>query len=197
MWAFDGSPSIQSSSLVRHNTSAEHKDAVSYRVKLETSSKSKSEQSESRIEQSTNTDPIEPENIILFNTVYYAAKEQEPSEKINRLLALQKKNGLTTEYQNLSPTTIGGIQDSICRVMTKTLVDEINSSPSFALMLDESTDITVEKRLSICVRYVQLGEAVTKFLVNVPLVDGRAHTIVNTVVEQCSDFGIDLTNMTS
>ena len=37
--------------------------------------------------------------------------------------------------------------------MTKTLVDEINRSPSFALMLDESTDITatVEKRLSICV----------------------------------------------
>ena len=66
---------------------------------------------------------------------------------------MEKKNRLTTEYQNLSWTTIGNIQESICSVMTKTLVHEINSSPSFALMLDETTDITVtvEKRLSICV----------------------------------------------
>ena len=197
VWAFEGSPSIQSSSLVRHNASVEHKDAVSHLVKLEPWSKSQNEQSECIVEQSKNTDPIKPEDILVFNTVYYAAKEQEPSEKVNRLLALQKKNGLNTEYQNLSWSTIDNIQESICSVMTKALVDEINSSPSFALMLDESTDITVDKRLSICVRYVKFGVPVTKFLINVPLVDGRAHTIVNSVVQQCIDLGIDLTKMTS
>ena len=105
VWAFEGSPSIQSSSLVRHNASVEHKDAVSHLVKLETWSKSQNEQSECIVEQSKNTDPIKLEDILVFNTVYYAAKEQEPSEKVNRLLALQKKNGLNTEYQNLSWST--------------------------------------------------------------------------------------------
>ena len=42
-------------------------------------------------------------------------------------------------------------------------------------MLDESTDIivTVEKRLSISVKYVKFGVMATKLLINVPLVDGR------------------------
>ena len=38
---------------------------------------------------------IAEEDKILFNTVYHAAKEQEPSEKVNRHLALQIKNVLT------------------------------------------------------------------------------------------------------
>ena len=117
--------------------------------------------------------------------------------KINRLLDLQKKNGLATGYQNLSWDTITDIQDSICSVITDSLVSDINRSPCFTLMLDESTDICIEKRLSICVRYVKLGVAITKFLINVPLKDGCAHTIVAAVAKQCGKLGIDLTKMTS
>ena len=57
-WAFEGSPSIQSSSLVRHNASDEHKDAVSYLVELRAASNSQTEQSESRNRAILNTDPI-------------------------------------------------------------------------------------------------------------------------------------------
>ena len=71
----------------------------------------------------------------------------------------------------------------------------INSSS--ALMLDESTDITVEKRLSMCVQYVKSGDAVTQFLSNVPLSDGRGHTIVNSVVAQFETLGINLYKLTS
>ena len=64
-------------------------------------------------------------------------------------------------------------------------------------MLDESTDITVEKKLSICVRYVKLGKAQTTFLCNVPLSDRCAHTIVSTVSEQFEAVGIELSKCTS
>ena len=193
VWAFEGSPSIQSSSLVRHNASLEHKNAVSHIMKLQTETDYES----AEIDKETVPTHVDPKEKILFNTAYYVAKEQESSEKINRLLDLQKKNGLATGYQNLSWDTITDIQDSICSVITDSLVSDINRSPCFALMLDESTDICIEKRLSICVRYVKLGVAITKFLINVPLKDGCARTIVAAVAEQCGKLGIDLTKMTS
>ena len=37
----------------------------------------------------------------------------------------------------------------------------------YGLMLNESTDVTAEKRLSICVRYFKSGQAVTRFLCNI------------------------------
>ena len=74
-----------------------------------------------------------------------------------------------------------GIQESIWRVLTNSLVRDINLSPVLSIMLDKSTEITVEKNFSICVRYVKLGNAQTTFLCNVHLSDGCAHTIVSTV----------------
>ena len=44
-------------------------------------------------------------------------------------------------------------------------------------MLDESTDHTVKKYLSICARYIKGGKPVTQMLCNAPVADGKAHTI--------------------
>ena len=140
---------------------------------------------------------ISAEDRILFNTVYHTAMEQESSEKINRHLLLQNKNGLNTKYINLSPDTIADIQESICSVLTESLVSDIKSSPVYSIMLDESTDISVEKKLSICVRYLKLGEPQTIFLCNVDLPDGFAHTIISKVVEQFDKLGIELSKRTS
>ena len=52
------------------------------------------------------------------------------------------------------------------------LVNDIKASGVFALILDESTDVSVDKRLRICFRYVKGGEAQTKQLYNVHLDDG-------------------------
>ena len=129
--------------------------------------------------------------------MYHTAKEQETSEKIKSHLVLQNKTGLNTKYINLSPDTIADIQESICSVLTESLVSDIKSSPVYSIMLDESTDISVEKKLSICVRYVKLGEPLTIFLCNLDLPDGCAHTIISKVVEPFDKLGIELPNCTS
>jgi hypothetical protein len=49
-------------------------------------------------------------------------------------------------------------------------------------MIDESTDISVQKNLSICVRYVVNGESKTEFLANVKIDNAYAHTIVRHLV---------------
>ena len=104
---------------------------------------------------------------------------------------------MNTKYINLSPDTIADIQESICSVLTESLVSDIKSSPVYSIMLDESTDISVEKKLSIYVRYVKLGEPLTIFLCNVDLSDGCAHTLISKVVELFDKLGIELPNCTS
>ena len=74
---------------------------------------------------------------------------------------------------------------------------DINESPVFAIMLDESTDVTVERRLSICIRYVKAGEPKTDMYCNVPIENGCSHTIVDCVVHEFQAMGIDLTKCTS
>ena len=174
-----GTPNIQMSSITRHNSSIEHKNACA---------SAENKQSDCRDQEDNRAlgDPdISEEDRVVFNTVYHTAKEQEPSEKVNRHLELQRKNDLDTKYQNISPKTVTEMQEAICNVLTENLVSNINNSPVYSIMLDESTDITVEKKLSICVRYVnKMGKAETTFLCNVPLADGCAHTIVSTVSEQ-------------
>lgn len=76
-------------------------------------------------------------------------------------------------------------------------MSEILSSVVYAIMIDESTDICVEKHLSICVRYEKHGESVTKYLANVAVEDGKAHTITNAVIECLSKLGLDPSKMVS
>ena len=76
--------------------------------------------------------------------------------------------------------------------MTDMLVNDIKSSTFFAMMLDESTDIGVEKPLSICMRYVKHSELTTSFLSNLPLENGCATTIVNCVRAEFQKLGISL-----
>lgn len=196
VWATEGTPNIQHSSILRHNMSSEHTDALADIEKQAVLSEIHL-LSQEKDDTPVNVRAISAEDRILFNTIYHTAKEQESSEKINRHLALQNKNGLNTKYINLSPDTISDIQESICLVLTDSLVKDIQNSPVYSVMLDESTDITVEKRLSICVRYVKFGEPRTIFLCNVDLQDGCAHTIVNTVVEQFEKVGLELSKCTS
>lgn len=106
-------------------------------------------------------------------------------------------NGVEMPYKNLSWDSITDNQRSISHVLKSSLVDDIKSSDFYGLMLDESTDITVQKRLSVCIRYVKSGEAVTQFLCNVSIEDGKAYTLVNCVIKILEDFGIPLESCVS
>jgi len=129
--------------------------------------------------------------------VYAVSKQELPAENVNVLLELQRKNGLHVKYKNLSWDTVDGIQKEISKVLTQNLVSEIKSSPTFAIMLDESTDISVQKRLSICIRYEIKGKPVSKFLLNCYIPDGKSYTIVNCIADEFQKLGISLSKCTS
>ena len=112
-------------------------------------------------------------------------------------MALQTRNGLDCTYTNLSWDSITEMQNSIAFFLDSSLIKDICESPVFAVMLDESTDVTVDRRLSICARYAKGGEPKTDMLCYVSVHDGRSHTIVNCVVHEFEVMGIDLTKSTS
>lgn len=194
VWANEGSPNTPMSSLKRHNVSGDHKLACKdeERVTAPASAVCDDEEDEGADDIS-----ISGEDLKLFNTIYFAAKSELPSESINGLLQLQALNGVSMKYKNLSWDSITDIQRSIAHVLKSSIVDDIKESVFYGLTLDESTDLTVEKRLSICIRYVKAGTPNTQFLCNVPLEDGRATTIVNCVVESLERLGISLSSCVS
>ena len=141
-------------------------------------------------------EPTDPDKC-LIRTVYTLMKNDIPLEKVNAILELQHCNGLKIEYQNLSWTTVTDIQDCIANVLKKTLIEKINRSEYYAILLDETTDITVRKRLSICVGYFYGGTAETSFLGNAELPDGRAHTITAAVQKFLEEASIDMSKCVS
>lgn len=64
-------------------------------------------------------------------------------------------------------------------------------------MVDESTDLSVEKHLSVCVRYVNDGQVITKFLINTSIPDGKAHTITECITASLDKLGLDKTKIVS
>ncbi|KAH3818002.1 hypothetical protein DPMN_119587 [Dreissena polymorpha] len=96
-----------------------------------------------------------------------AMKGELPLDKVNALLDLQRINKVDMPYRNLSWTTITELQNINASYVKKETVDKLSKSDFFAVIIDESTDITVSKRISLCVRYVHAGTAQTSFLGNI------------------------------
>lgn len=159
--------------------------------------KNVSENADSSDDDKTSLPSVSKEDRALFNTVYTAAKEELPSEKVNSLLDLQRKNGLDLPYKNLSWDTIDNIQKTISKHLTSDLISEIKQSPTFAIILDESTDVSVTKHLSVCVRYEKSGKPVTRFLFNTYIRDGKSYTLVNCIADEFEKLGICLSKCTS
>ena len=66
-----------------------------------------------------------------------------------------------------------------------------------AVLIDEFTDISISKRLSICVRFIHLGSPLTAFLGNVELSDGHAHTITTALLSYLDQCNIDVSKCVS
>ena len=62
------------------------------------------------------------------------------------------------------------METAIFDPIEKGLIKDINESPFFAVMLDETCDITIEKKLVIYRRYLKKGKVLVAFLGN----QGRA-----------------------
>lgn len=71
------------------------------------------------------------------------------------------ENHLNTASQNatyISPRVQNEIISSYKNIILKKLVDQINNAECFALLADETMDVSTKEQFSICIRYFDDGE---------------------------------------
>ena len=135
-----------------------------------------------------------------FNTMYYIAKEGQALNQYSRVLSLQIKNKCPDlqEEKKLytSEEAKTEILDAINDVLEQSVDCDINNSEFIGLIIDESTDVTVHKKLNVYVKCVnEKSESVIHFMDCINVVDGKAETIVSEIVKVFQRKGISLTKL--
>ena len=87
------------------------------------------------------------------------------------------------------------IKNVISPVILQEQVNDLKGSP-FSLIIDESTDVACQKHLCICVRYynTKRNEVVTEFLGLIAVTSTTAEALLGHLKEYFSDIGVSLNN---
>lgn len=73
----------------------------------------------------------------------------------------------------------------------------IKSSPCYATMVDEVCDLTIEKHMAMCSKYVDsAGEVKTSFVSDTTLNTATADVITNVITSEVERHDLDINNMT-
>ena len=101
---------------------------------------------------------------------------------------IQMLNGCTgpdlnTEEVYQHHQSVSDMNAAFAKVINSSIDEDIQHSPFIAILADESIDIAIFKKLDIYVRLVKNGEPAVRFVGNRNVVDGRAETIYNELVD--------------
>ncbi|XP_053400529.1 zinc finger protein 862-like [Mercenaria mercenaria] len=184
---------LQHSTLTKHNDTKEHKDAVeAHQMRKQLYSV------EDTITVSDNEElKVSEADKHLFRTVYFAAKENQPNSSVNKLLELLKASGVQINYQDLTSDTILDIQKSLLFVLDEAMKDELKEAKYYGLILDESTDLSVHKKLVVYIRYVCPSDMKVKsqLVGDIRIPDGTADTLVCEVRKLLQTLGLKTVNL--
>uniref|UniRef100_A0A8D9BNX0 Zinc finger MYM-type protein 1 n=1 Tax=Cacopsylla melanoneura TaxID=428564 RepID=A0A8D9BNX0_9HEMI len=134
---------------------------------------------------------------------------EKPEKKDGKLRALLRFRGQTDETVRtycktssrnatyISPLIQNEIIEICGNLIQKSLVNNINESPCFAILGDETLDVSGNEQFSLCVRYTSnntSGQLVLKedFLCFLPIVDMSAEGVSQTILELCDKLGLDM-----
>ena len=90
--------------------------------------------------------PLETGTVKVFRTVHKAEKCHLPNDYVNDVLDLQRENGLEIPFRDLSCDNVPQIQDSLVSVLGGLLSKELNSVSCYEVIVDESCDMSVDKK---------------------------------------------------
>lgn len=126
-----------------------------------------------------------PHNTIFKDLVNFATDELQCPD-----LQFLKK-GQNAKYT--STTFVNELITSMSEDIEETLKEKISKSPGYALMNDETTDVSNKKHLAFCVKYLDSDTKNTcvNFVKDVPVSDGKAETIFNETKTVIEDLGVD------
>ena len=96
-----------------------------------------------------------------------------------RFLKLCGVNGTVSDIHNES---VKEVQKSLLCVIQQDLKEKLKDSEYFGIIVDESTDLSVHKKLVVYVRYVSNGEMKTELVGNIRIPDGKADTIYREIL---------------
>ena len=134
-----------------------------------------------------------------FNTMYYIVKEGQPLNQYSRVLALQIKNKCPDLQDSKklysSEEAKTEILDSINETLEEKVDSDINDSEFIGLIIDESTDVTINKKLNVYVKCLSDNQSVIHFLDCINVIDGKAETIVSETVKLFERKGIPMTKL--
>ena len=131
---------------------------------------------------------------------FLAKQEIAHTTNFRPLVSLGKSLGATylgniSMGQNMKYTSERFMQEIVLALgetVQESLKEEIQASPAFALLVDETTDVSILKQLIINGRYLVEGEVHSRFLGIVELPDGKAVTITDALLHFCGKMDLDI-----
>ena len=84
------------------------------------------------------------------------------------------------------------MQEAITVVCKDRIMRRIKDSPFIGIMVDESLDVAVQKKLVLYCRIAHVGEAKIEFGANIEVRDGKAETITQAITTFLDDNQIDI-----
>lgn len=104
-------------------------------------------------------------------------KNNLPADAFNSLMELQKLNGVPTETYYSKPAIVTEMECAITHVIEDQLFKNIKSSPYIGVMLDETCDISIDKKLVDYIRYIKSGKSQVAYVGNEKISDCTAEGI--------------------
>ena len=180
--------------MVKHNDSREHKTAVdAHRMRQQlygdpSSAGSEGVQDNVQIE-------VKESEVHLFRTVYHCAKENQPNSMVNSQLRFLKASGIDPSISDIHSDTVKDVQNSLLYVLDNELKNRLKDSKYYGVIVDESTDLSIHKKLVVYIRYVCGGEMKTELAGNIRIPDGCAKTIAAEVQSKLQCLGLEVANL--
>lgn len=137
-------------------------------------------------------DKIELAICRLIRAAYTVAKKHLPIQSYQDLCALQICNGtLLTRKLYQDTYACSEFIKIIFDYFDETLLAKLRESPALGIMVDKSTDLSMEKHLIVYMNYLEEGNLRTSFLTLLKLVSADANAVYSTLVGFLKACNID------
>ncbi|KAG1653606.1 Transmembrane protein C17orf113 [Nymphon striatum] len=185
-----GCTSYQNTTLTRHQSSKEHIEAIKITEMQKQFTVARQNLAQCvHVQDNSRTDG----HVKQLRTVYMMAKRNCPLDIFSDLMQLQVNNGITNcDNFYKKHEVVEEMQECIYTVLDDDMTDAINTSPYYGVMLDETCDVTIEKKLAIYIRYLNptTGQVHVSFAGNEHITDCTALGIENALIEFLHRKGI-------
>lgn len=180
-----GCTTFQKSALNDHKKSLSHKEASRILTQSEVMEKTIS------ISQAASDEALKTQ----LKVVLHMANTNTPSHLYPKILELLKSAGcpnLNSAHVYTHHKSVDEMEDAIAKTIYNSANDRISDSRFVGIILDETTNITVEKMLIIYLTVQQKGKPETNFIGNYSMSSGTAESIKAKIKEVLSARGVSL-----